>query len=89
MPEATLTISDCSRTWDVPVEAKGLVIGRHPSCGLVLDVPGVSRVHAQCRCSDFARADQGQEFRNVGLAVGAKPQPLSLELKPAATAETG
>lgn len=45
--QARLAVHTRERTWEVPLTAETLSIGRHPDSDIVLDDPGVSRHHAR------------------------------------------
>jgi serine phosphatase RsbU (regulator of sigma subunit) len=53
--QTLLTLSGPGGTREVPLDARGLVMGRDPACGLPLDDPLVSRQHARLFQDPFGR----------------------------------
>ncbi len=72
MAEATLTITGKGQTREVPLEPKGIVLGRSSTCDVVLDSPLVSRQHARIFQDPFGRWIIEDLQSRIGVMVGGQ-----------------
>jgi hypothetical protein len=66
MAAATLTICSPGRTWRVPLNPQGTVIGRHGDCDVVIDSREVSRRHAEL----FQASEGRWAIKDLGSSNG-------------------
>ncbi len=73
MPEGIITIFDGKVTRQAALDPKGVIIGRSPSCGLVLEGPLISRQHARLSQDPFGRWIVEDLGSRNGVLVDGRP----------------